>query len=146
MMGLQNALITKVSRAEIRTTHMTGMVTDIGIELGKFLYWNRSWRLGSRPVCADFRKLRMLAGLVAPFLFGGVVGTHAFTHIGYSAAPPPLAAILLLAAVTSVIDEILTRLHLRTKSSSHGKTSSTLGPTVRSAPGTPQGICRNCGL
>ena len=36
--GLQNALITKLSRAEIRTTHITGIVTDIGIELGKLLY------------------------------------------------------------------------------------------------------------
>ena len=31
MMGLQNALITKISNAEIRTTHLTGMLTDIGI-------------------------------------------------------------------------------------------------------------------
>jgi uncharacterized membrane protein YoaK (UPF0700 family) len=41
-MGLQNALITKLSRAEIRTTHVTGIVTDIGIELGKMAYWNRT--------------------------------------------------------------------------------------------------------
>jgi hypothetical protein len=31
---------TKISKAEIRTTHVTGLVTDIGIELGKMLYWN----------------------------------------------------------------------------------------------------------
>ena len=36
-MGLQNAIITKISHAEIRTTHVTGIVTDIGIELGKLL-------------------------------------------------------------------------------------------------------------
>jgi uncharacterized membrane protein YoaK (UPF0700 family) len=35
VMGLQNAMITKISKAEIRTTHVTGLVTDIGIELGK---------------------------------------------------------------------------------------------------------------
>lgn len=40
VMGLQNAIVTKVSRAEIRTTHVTGLVTDIGIELGKLFYWN----------------------------------------------------------------------------------------------------------
>ncbi|WP_276522724.1 DUF1275 family protein [Cupriavidus necator] len=33
-------MITKLSNAEIRTTHLTGMVTDIGIELGKLCYWN----------------------------------------------------------------------------------------------------------
>ena len=37
-MGLQNAIITKISDAQIRTTHVTGMVTDIGIELGKLVY------------------------------------------------------------------------------------------------------------
>src|SRR5690606_34311311 len=41
-MGLQNAVITKISRAEIRTTHVTGLITDLGIELGKLLYTNRS--------------------------------------------------------------------------------------------------------
>ena len=42
LMGLQNALITKISRAEIRTTHVTGLVTDIGIEMGKLIYWNKN--------------------------------------------------------------------------------------------------------
>ncbi len=35
IMGLQNAVISKISRSEIRTTHITGTITDIGIELGK---------------------------------------------------------------------------------------------------------------
>jgi uncharacterized membrane protein YoaK (UPF0700 family) len=30
-MGLQNAILTKISGAVIRTTHLTGMVTDVGI-------------------------------------------------------------------------------------------------------------------
>src|SRR5258705_144359 len=34
IMGLQNAVVSKLSLAEIRTTHVTGIVTDIGIELG----------------------------------------------------------------------------------------------------------------
>jgi uncharacterized membrane protein YoaK (UPF0700 family) len=41
-MGLQNAIITKISKAEIRTTHVTGLVTDIGIEFGKMLFRNGS--------------------------------------------------------------------------------------------------------
>ncbi len=42
IMGLQNAVISKLSRAEIRTTHVTGMATDLGIELGKLVYRNRA--------------------------------------------------------------------------------------------------------
>lgn len=37
IMGLQNATVTKISGARIRTTHVTGMVTDVGIELGKLV-------------------------------------------------------------------------------------------------------------
>ena len=40
VMGLQNVMITKISKAEIRTTHVTGLMTDIRIEIGKFFYWN----------------------------------------------------------------------------------------------------------
>jgi hypothetical protein len=38
--GLHHAVNIKVSHAEIRTTHLTGIVTDIGIVLGKPVYWN----------------------------------------------------------------------------------------------------------
>ena len=41
IMGLQNAVITKISNAEIRTTHITGLVTDLSIEIGKMFYFNR---------------------------------------------------------------------------------------------------------
>ena len=37
IMGLQNATVTKISGARIRTTHVTGMITDVGIELGKLV-------------------------------------------------------------------------------------------------------------
>ena len=61
IMGLQNAMITKVSKSEIRTTHVTGMVTDIGIELGKLFYWNAAGQSDERvPVRAD----RAAAGAV----------------------------------------------------------------------------------
>ena len=42
VMGLQNAIVTKASKAQIRTTHMTGVITDIGIEVGKLINWNKA--------------------------------------------------------------------------------------------------------
>lgn len=65
-MGLQNALITKLSHAEIRTTRVTGLVTDIGIELGKLMYWNRtSGEAGQLPpVIANRGRLALLALLL----------------------------------------------------------------------------------
>ena len=102
-MGLQNAIITKISEAEIRTTHVTGMVTDIGIELGKAMYWNRS--AGERRVEADGGKLWLLISLVGLFLIGGVLGAIGFVHVGFEVALP-LAAVLLLLAAVPVVDDL----------------------------------------
>jgi uncharacterized membrane protein YoaK (UPF0700 family) len=106
MMGLQNAMITKLSRAEIRTTHLTGMVTDIGIELGKLFYWNTAKHDASRPlVLANRPKLRILTILVSLFFAGGVVGALGFKHVGFISALP-IAALLVLLAVVPVLDDI----------------------------------------
>ena len=61
IMGLQNAVITKISKAEIRTTHVTGLVTDLGIELGKLVYWNAPGATAQPAVTADRARLRLLA-------------------------------------------------------------------------------------
>jgi uncharacterized membrane protein YoaK (UPF0700 family) len=110
VMGLQNAMVTKISRAEIRTTHVTGMVTDIGIELGKLFYWNASHRyLGESRVLANRSKLKLLGVLVSLFFAGGIVGAFGFKHIGFSSALA-LAAILIMVAIVPVTDDIWIRL------------------------------------
>jgi uncharacterized membrane protein YoaK (UPF0700 family) len=38
-MGLQNALVTKVSQSVVRTTHLTGLFTDLGIEISQLLFY-----------------------------------------------------------------------------------------------------------
>jgi uncharacterized membrane protein YoaK (UPF0700 family) len=89
VMGLQNALITKISNAEIRTTHVTGLCTDIGIELGKLFYWNREADSGTPLfVAANRKKLRVHVQLVVSFLMGGVAGALSFRHVGFSSTIP----------------------------------------------------------
>jgi uncharacterized membrane protein YoaK (UPF0700 family) len=104
-MGLQNALITKISKAEIRTTHVTGMVTDIGIELGKLFYWNRLQRDAEVRVVADRRRLGLLSLLLLAFFLGGVLGALGFQRWGY-ATTVPLALILMFAAIVPALDDI----------------------------------------
>lgn len=88
-MGLQNALITKISRAEIRTTHLTGLTTDLGIELGKLLYWNRSVSgAGHGAIVANRRKLRVHATLIGAFLVGGIAGALGFNYAGFISTVP----------------------------------------------------------
>lgn len=106
VMGLQNAMITKLSRAEIRTTHVTGLITDLGIELGKSAYWNR--RDAVPPVRADRTRLRLLARLVGLFFVGGVLGALGFARLGF-VATVPLAALLCLLALVPVLDDLRAR-------------------------------------
>jgi uncharacterized membrane protein YoaK (UPF0700 family) len=107
VMGLQNAMITKISRAEIRTTHVTGLVTDMGIELGRLFYWNsRNPASPTGTVLADRPKLMLLASLLGMFFAGGVVGAFGFKYLGFFATVP-LAAILLTLAAVPVIDDLV---------------------------------------
>ncbi len=102
IMGLQNAIVTKVSRAEIRTTHMTGIVTDIGIELGKMLYLNgRTAREDPGYVRANADRLRLHAAILGCFVVGGVVGAVAFKSLSYLATVP-LAIVLAAVAAGPV--------------------------------------------
>lgn len=105
MMGLQNAVISKSSNAEIRTTHITGVVTDIGMELGKLFYWNRSSGPQNPDVRANRARLKVLGALVAAFFLGGVAGACGFKYAGYLATVP-LALLLVLMAVVPVLDDV----------------------------------------
>lgn len=94
VMGLQNAFITKISNAEIRTTHVTGLVTDLGIELGKLLYWNRSGEAPDQPiVVGNRRKLIVHGSLILAFFIGGLIGAFGFKYAGFISTIP-LAMIL----------------------------------------------------
>lgn len=106
IMGLQNALITKLSRAEIRTTHITGIITDIGIELGKLFYWNRTRGPDIARVMADRQRLQVLSLLALYFFLGGVIGALGFNHLGYIATVP-LALLLVLLASVPALDDLL---------------------------------------
>lgn len=102
LMGLQNALITKISGADIRTTHVTGMVTDIGIELGRALYLNRGNAL--IPVRADRAKLKLLLQMVVMFFGGGLLGAWGFQQFGHLATLPLAVLLLLLALAPLSLD------------------------------------------
>ena len=40
-MGLQNSLVTTISNATVRTTHLTGLFTDLGIELSQLFFYKQ---------------------------------------------------------------------------------------------------------
>ena len=67
-MGLQNALVTKISKASVRTTHLTGLFTDLGIELSQLFYFTTP---AQRATLINSLKLRLT--IILFFFIGGVV-------------------------------------------------------------------------
>jgi len=105
-MGLQNALMSKISASQIRTTHMTGVITDMGIELGKLFYWNQGARPPELQVRANRIKLRLHAMLLGAFMSGGVVGAAGFKYLGFVWVLP-MAGLLLLMSLPPLWSDCL---------------------------------------
>lgn len=94
VMGLQNATITRISGARIRTSHATGLITDMGIEIGRSMY--RACAPASE-VRSDSSKLWLYVQLVLAFVIGGIAGAVGHGMIGWDFAAPPGALLLLIA-------------------------------------------------
>lgn len=82
--GLQNAMATSYSGAVLRTTHMTGIATDLGILVGHAL----------RGHSAEGPKLRLLLLLFGAFLAGGTLGAWAYPWLGAAVLLPPAGGLL----------------------------------------------------
>ncbi len=89
--GLQNAMVSTYSGTVVRTTHLSGMFTDLGIFLGQ--------ALRGQPV--DARRLRLCVIVITGFFCGGLVGALAFRVCGPSALFIP-GGLTAAAAVTYV--------------------------------------------
>ncbi len=91
-MGLQNAIVTRLSGARVRTTHVTGMLTDIGIELGHLIS-----RGQPGDVARNRDNLRLHGLTVFSFLSGGILGVVAYRHFGVQLLFAASAALLSIA-------------------------------------------------
>lgn len=81
LMGLQNAVVTRISDARVRATHVSGMATDIGIELGMALDIARG-RVLDAEAAQNRSKLLLHVYTVLAFLIGGVAGVLAYRIAG----------------------------------------------------------------
>lgn len=73
--GLQNAMATTYSGAVVRTSHVSGMFTDLGITLGHAL----------RGLPVARRRLWLCVVIITSFLAGGIFGALAFGSFDYRA-------------------------------------------------------------
>lgn len=92
-MGLQNALVTKISQSTVRTTHLTGLFTDLGIETSQYFFYR------NHPNALKLKKNIFLKLSIIVFFFTGCIsGTLLFYQTGLKALLA--AAILITIALT----------------------------------------------
>lgn len=74
-MGLQNALVTEVSQSVVRTTHLTGLFTDLGIQMAELIF--RKSELERKPLRkAIYLKLI----IIVCFFLGGIIAAYLYAH------------------------------------------------------------------
>ncbi|MCG2572144.1 DUF1275 domain-containing protein [Acinetobacter sp. ME22] len=70
-MGMQNAMVSHYKGAIIRTTHLTGLLTDLGLNLGYLL----------RGLPVERRRVVLLIVILMGFLFGGILVTWLYPYL-----------------------------------------------------------------
>jgi uncharacterized membrane protein YoaK (UPF0700 family) len=106
-MGLQNATITRISSGVVRTTHVTGVLTDLGLESMQFLLWVMDRRKDSPPnppralfrsvrVHPTMKRLALLASIVGSFALGAGLGAVAHNSVERWAMFPPVVFLVWL--------------------------------------------------
>lgn len=89
-MGLQNALVTRISGALVRTTHLTGLFTDLGIEISQLIFYKEPQQ---RSTLRGTIKLRFR--IILFFFLGGILAgvLYPFFHL-YELLIPALLLII----------------------------------------------------
>lgn len=94
-MGLQNGLVTRLSGAVVRTTHLTGVVTDVGIELATWLrqrlYALRARSVPQRHEQVFASKMALLLSIAGGFVLGATLGGITCFRHGHIAMVIPVS-------------------------------------------------------
>ena len=122
-MGLQNATITRISSGVVRTTHVTGVLTDLGTETVQLAWWLRDRAKGRAPVPKagaptdllhsvqahpSARRLALLASIVGGFALGAGLGAVLYDYTPRLSVFPPVVFLLwiIFQDITTPIAEI----------------------------------------
>ena len=93
-MGLQNSFVTKISNAIVRTTHLTGLFTDLGIELSQLLFPES---YPNREKIKSTIKLRIY--IICFFFLGGIIGGYLYSRLDLKLNTLIFGAIILLTSL-----------------------------------------------
>ncbi|SDS47959.1 Uncharacterized membrane protein YoaK, UPF0700 family [Polaribacter sp. KT25b] len=90
-MGMQNSFVTKISDAIVRTTHLTGLFTDLGIELSQLFFPETH---PHREEIKSTIKLRIF--IICFFFMGGLIGGFIYSKLDFKLNTLIFGAIILL--------------------------------------------------
>jgi len=106
-MGLQNSYVTKISNAVVRTTHLTGLFTDLGIELAQLLFPQEKVL---RQKLLSTVKLRV--SIIFSFFGGGLIGGFLYSKTELQLNTLMVGAVILIGGL--LFDDLRYR-HLKVK-------------------------------
>ncbi|PRZ19859.1 YoaK family protein [Flavobacterium granuli] len=75
-MGIQNSLVTKISKSTVRTTHLTGLFTDLGIELSQLFFYKKESERKSLRASISLR-----LSIITFFFIGCISGGFMYTFL-----------------------------------------------------------------
>ena len=75
-MGLQNSFVTSISKSIVRTTHLTGLFTDLGIELSQLFFYKEK-----KQKFKLYASIRLRFTIILFFFFGGIIGGILYTQV-----------------------------------------------------------------
>ena len=93
-MGLQNSFVTKISNAVVRTTHLTGLFTDLGIDISQ-LFFKKSYP-HQEKIKANI-KLRLY--IISFFFAGGLIGGFLYSKLNLKLNTLIIGAAILIASL-----------------------------------------------
>ncbi|WP_194775661.1 YoaK family protein [Pararhodonellum marinum] len=104
-MGLQNGMVSTISGGIVKTTHVTGLFTDLGAEISQWLHPSTT----NTKVLKDRLYLRF--AILGFYIFGGLIGGKAFLSFDFQALY--LVCVILLFVAYYDLTMVITRKTIR---------------------------------
>ena len=83
--------MTKISNAVVRTTHLTGLVTDLGIEISQLIY-----KISEVDNATLVSNIKLRIYIIIFFFAGGLIGGFTFAKLSWGLNTLLLAVMVLL--------------------------------------------------
>ncbi|MRH99361.1 DUF1275 domain-containing protein [Kriegella sp. EG-1] len=106
-MGVQNSFVTKISNAIVRTTHLTGLFTDLGIELSQLFFPK------THPYTYKIKAtIKLRVYIICFFFLGGIIGGFLYSRLNLKLNTLIFGAVILF---TSLFYDDMRYKFIRTK-------------------------------